>query len=194
MAVLSAPGPAFFEPAHYYLAAVDYLRFSDLLAPVMSAQARRAAAGQRLASIDDWVRPRRLAALSRELLNLDANIRWSAYARPEKGFTSKLLELAANAGCRLMLWGLESASQHVLNRMGKGTRIDEVSAVLCQAQAAGIANLVFVMFGFPGETLDESETTLAFLDAHAGALAAVSRTASSCSPTRPCWPSRHASA
>jgi hypothetical protein len=127
------------------------------------------------ALVDEMIHPRRLASLSRALIALGADIRWSAYARPEQGFTPELLGLAAQAGCRLLLWGLESASQRVLELMGKGTRIDEVSAVLRHAHAAGIANLVFVMFGFPGETLAEMEATLAFLDAHAEALAAVSK-------------------
>jgi hypothetical protein len=48
LAVLTTPGPAFYDPARYDQAAADYLRLGDLLSPVMSAQARRAALGQKL--------------------------------------------------------------------------------------------------------------------------------------------------
>lgn len=155
-----------------------YLRYREEPAALTAARLMELSqrhACRHFALVDEMVHPRRLAYLSRELIGLGADIRWSAYARPEKGFTPELLALASQAGCRLLLWGLESASQRVLDAMGKGTRIDEVSAVLRHAHAAGIANLVFVMFGFPGETVAEMEATLAFLDAHASVLAAVSK-------------------
>jgi hypothetical protein len=155
-----------------------YLRYRE--EPAELTAARLAELSQRFgcrhfALVDEMIHPKRLAALSRELIRLDADLLWSAYARPEKGFTPELLGLAAQAGCRVLMWGLESASQRVLDLMGKGTHIDDVSTVLRHAQAAGIANLAFVMFGFPGETLAELQATLDFLDAHAPALAAVSK-------------------
>jgi hypothetical protein len=155
-----------------------YLRYRE--EPAELTAARLVELSQRhgarhFALVDEMVHPRRLAALSQELLRLGADLSWSAYARPERGFTPELLALASKAGCRVLLWGLEAASQRVLDLMGKGTRIDDVSAALRHAQAAGIANLVFVMFGFPGETLAEIQATLDFLDAHAPLLAAVSK-------------------
>ncbi len=160
-----------------------YLRYREEPAELTAARLvglARLHGARHFALVDEMIHPQRLAALSRELLRLGAgqdrvDLAWSAYARPERGFTPEILDLAARAGCRLLMWGLESASQRVLDLMGKGTRIGEVSAALRRAREAGIANLAFVMFGFPGETLAEARETLAFLETHTGVLAAVSK-------------------
>ena len=61
------------------------------------------------------------------------------------------------------MWGVESASQRVLNLMRKGTRIKEAEKVLQDARHAGLMNLIFIMFGFPTETEAEFNETLNFL-------------------------------
>ena len=63
--------------------------------------------------------------------------------------------------------GLESGSQPVLDRLGKGTRLEEASAILNRLGEAGIASYVYVMLGTPGETEEDAEATLDFLGEHA---------------------------
>jgi hypothetical protein len=64
--------------------------------------------------------------------------------------------------------GLESGSQPLLDRMGKGTRVSDAPETLDHLRAAGIATYVYVMLGAPGETAEDAEATLAFLERHAG--------------------------
>ncbi len=125
--------------------------------------------------VDEMIHPRRAAALCAELTRLGADLAWAAYARPQAGFTPELLKAMRAAGCRVLLWGVESGSQRVLDLMNKGTRVEAVGRVLDDAAAAGIQNLAFVMFGFPGESEAELEETLAFLERHRHSIAALSK-------------------
>jgi hypothetical protein len=94
---------------------------------------------------------------------------WHGFARFEPelldpGFASSL----AAAGCSMLQLGLESGSQPLLDRMGKGTRVADASTILSNLARAGIAAYVYVMLGAPGETTADAERTRSFLAEHAG--------------------------
>ncbi len=94
---------------------------------------------------------------------------WHGFARFERelldpGFASAL----AAAGCAMLQLGLESGSQRLLDRMGKGTRVADASAILSNLARAGIVPYVYVMLGAPGETEIDAERTRSFLAEHAG--------------------------
>lgn len=124
--------------------------------------------------VDEMLHPERVGKISAQLLRKNAFVRFCAYARP-KGFSPGLFEKAHGAGLRLLLWGVESASRRVLDLMGKGTDPAEVKTILEGAHAAGIWNLLFVMFGFPTETSSEWHATLDFLDSCRTCAQALSR-------------------
>ena len=93
---------------------------------------------------------------------------WHGFARFERelldpGFASSL----AAAGCSMLQLGLESGSQRLLDRMGKGTRVADASAILSTLSRAGIVPYVYVMLGAPGETESDAERTRSFLLEHA---------------------------
>ncbi|MFA6148568.1 MAG: radical SAM protein [bacterium] len=94
---------------------------------------------------------------------------WHGFARFERelldpGFAAAL----AAAGCSMLQLGLESGSQRLLDRMGKGTRVTDASTILSNLSRAGIAAYVYVMLGAPGETESDAERTRSFLAQHAG--------------------------
>src|SRR3990170_3505480 len=94
---------------------------------------------------------------------------WHGFARFERELLDP--EFAASlaaAGCSMLQLGLESGSQPLLDRMGKGTRVADASAILSNLSKAGIAAFVYVMLGAPGETETDAERTLSFLSGHAG--------------------------
>ena len=117
---------------------------------------------------DNAIPPPALRSMAdrKELLG---GVSWHGFARfgrelLDPGFVAAL----AAAGCSMLQLGLESGSQGLLDRMGKGTRLEEASAILSNLSRAGIASYVYVMLGVPGETRDDAERTRAFLAAHAG--------------------------
>ncbi len=108
-----------------------------------------------------------LAARRAEL----AGLAWYGFVRFEEALgDAELVEQLAAAGCRMLQLGLESASQAVLDRLGKGTRIAIAAAVLCALQRAGIVSYVYIMFGVPDETEQDRLATLRFLEEHADAI------------------------
>jgi len=76
----------------------------------------------------------------------------------------------ARGGCRMLLFGLETASEPIMQRMAKGTEREQVSRILLQSAAAGIWNHTFFFFGFPGETLDHAQETVNFIYEHKHAI------------------------
>lgn len=106
---------------------------------------------------------RALAERAEELtgLNWFGFVRFEA-ALEDAGFVARL----AQSGCRMLQLGLESGSQAVLDRLGKGIRLDAAARILDNLAKAGIASYVYVMLGTPGETAADAELTLAFLEAH----------------------------
>ncbi len=115
---------------------------------------------------DEAITPRNLRDLS-ALLREDAEpMHWGGCVRFEKVIDKPLLENMQAGGCRMILFGLESASQAIIDHMIKGTQLEHMSRILRESGAAGIWNHTFFFFGFPGETLEDAQETVNFLFAH----------------------------
>lgn len=107
---------------------------------------------------------RELAAQRGELNGLA----WHGFVRFEKALLDpELADGLARSGCTLLQLGLESGSQRVLDRLAKGTRLEEVSRILANLARAGIGTYVYIMLGTPGETEADAELTRRFLEEHA---------------------------
>ena len=149
-------------PTHGY-ASVEPDRFPGLL---LSLSERHGAT--RFHLTDNAVPVPVLRALASRAGELEP-LRWHGFVRFEKALAEPALARGLRrAGCRMLQLGLESGSQRVLDRMGKGTRLETASAVLKNLSASGVAAYVYVLLGMPGETEGDAEETLAFLERHAG--------------------------
>lgn len=115
---------------------------------------------------DEAVTPRNLKHLSTILIERNLSINWGGCTRFEKVLSRELLEQMQRSGCRMILFGLESASQPIMDLMVKGTELNHMSRILHESAAAGIWNHTFFFFGFPGETLADAQETVNFLYAH----------------------------
>jgi len=69
------------------------------------------------------------------------------------------------AGCQTAWIGAESGSQRVLDAMEKGTRVDQIYYATRVLRASGIRVGFFLQFGYPGETRDDIQKTLAMIAA-----------------------------
>lgn len=115
---------------------------------------------------DEAVTPRNLKHLSTLLKERQADLRWGGCTRFEKVIDRPLLDQMFDGGCRMILYGLESASDPVMQAMIKGTELEHMSRILRESSEAGIWNHTFFFFGFPGETIDDAQQTVNFLYAH----------------------------
>lgn len=91
---------------------------------------------------------------------------WGGCARFEKPIVAPLLQQMYTGGCRMILFGLESASEQIMKRMVKGTQLEHMHRILNESTQAGIWNHTFFFFGFPGETIEDAQQTVNFLYEH----------------------------
>lgn len=119
---------------------------------------------------DEAITPRNLSAMSEHLANLDDPIHWCGCVRFDNALSKELLESMARGGCRMLLFGLETASETTIRRMNKGTQVEVMSRILRDSAAAGIWNHTFFFFGFPGETMEHAQETVNFVYAHQDAI------------------------
>ncbi|MBI4790513.1 MAG: radical SAM protein [Chloroflexi bacterium] len=115
---------------------------------------------------DEAMPPRTMRLLSTRLAEIGSPINWCTCARFEKVITSELLQTMARGGCRMVFYGLETASERMVKLIVKGTEGQTVSRILKEGTAAGIWNHTFLFFGFPTETIDDAQDTVNFLYAH----------------------------
>lgn len=115
---------------------------------------------------DEAITPRNLRGLSAILAEEDPDLNWGGCVRFEKVIDQPLLHAMQAGGCRMVMFGLESASQAIIDHMIKGTQLEHMSRILKESARAGIWNHTFFFFGFPGESLEDAQETVNFLYAH----------------------------
>jgi len=67
------------------------------------------------------------------------------------------------AGCAEIWMGVESGSQKVLNAMDKGLRVSDVVTAREHLGDEGIRACYFLQFGYPGETWEDIQQTIALV-------------------------------
>jgi anaerobic magnesium-protoporphyrin IX monomethyl ester cyclase len=111
----------------------------------------------------DAIRPATLAALGRELVAADLDLRFGTDLRPEPTLTPERCRELRRAGLLAAALGLESGDARVLALMDKGVTVDAAKGAARALAAAGVAVEAMVMTGFPSETLTERRATLRLL-------------------------------
>ena len=104
---------------------------------------------------------RRASAICAELVAHGPAFQWACEGRVDARGDGIFAQLAA-AGCDLVMFGIESGSQRVLDSLRKRTRLNEVEMAVAQAHRAGIGIVHgFFIVGCPDETVAEIEATFA---------------------------------
>lgn len=94
-------------------------------------------------------------------------ISWGGQGVIRAEMSPRLLQKLKRAGCGFITYGFESASQRVLDAMKKNVDMTVAARVVRDTHAAGIGQKLNLMFGFPGETEDDFQLTLDFLEENA---------------------------
>ncbi|MEI8350317.1 MAG: radical SAM protein [Candidatus Omnitrophota bacterium] len=112
---------------------------------------------------DDIISATHLCAISNALTKEKIKVYFGAITRPEKSFSHEALECIYRAGGRLLLWGVESNNERILQLMQKGTHSDDIELLLQNAAQIGFTNHCFMIVGFPTQTVQEIANDLRFL-------------------------------
>ena len=90
-------------------------------------------------------------------------IHWRAHTRVDRS-DIETLNAMKSAGCDEIGYGIESASQDVLNINKKRIKIDQARLAVKNAKAVGLKVRLFFMVGLPGETKDTSKLNIDFIE------------------------------
>ncbi|MCL4236072.1 MAG: radical SAM protein, partial [Deltaproteobacteria bacterium] len=93
-------------------------------------------------------------------------VAWGGQAIIRKEMTPEILQKMAKAGCKSIVYGMESFNDKVLRLMRKYYTQDLAKRVLTDTIAAGIEPIINIICGFPGEGIEEFEDTYNFIRDH----------------------------
>lgn len=87
---------------------------------------------------------------------------WSAYIACN-GFSSELATLMKRAGCNLAICDFDTASDSILEKVGKRHRQADIHATILAARETDLPITYSLLIGGPGETIDTLQKTTEFL-------------------------------
>ncbi len=89
---------------------------------------------------------------------------WGVFAIIRKEMEPDLLRLMKSAGCSRLMYGVESVSRPVLEKVGKVmTRGCDIEKIIRDTADAGIQVWTNFMFGLPGETEEDAQQNIDFV-------------------------------
>ncbi|MCE7973763.1 MAG: hypothetical protein DYG92_05455 [Leptolyngbya sp. PLA1] len=114
---------------------------------------------------DSFMVPLMLRALADMLNDEGLRVEWSATTMLNPRLTPHLLQSLANAGCRTLEFGLETIWTTGQALFDKIQPIEMVEQVIADTVKAGIVANINLIYGLPGESLDQARAQLHwFLD------------------------------
>jgi len=146
----------------------------DALGPWLDSVAQRFPGGAMMHLTDSALPPEHLEEVARRISEGKLPLQWHGFVRVERAFAEpELAAMLARGGCAMLQFGVETASLRLHERLGKGAGPARARQVLRATAAAGIRNHVYLLFGLPGETDEDREQTLAFVEQEADSIAAI---------------------
>lgn len=110
--------------------------------------------------VDEALPPKLLREVAEEILRRGLAVSFWGNIRFEKAYTAELCDLLAEAGMVAVSGGLEVASDRLLKLIDKGVTIQQTVEACRHLRDAGIMVHIYLMYGFPTETLQESVDAL----------------------------------
>jgi radical SAM superfamily enzyme YgiQ (UPF0313 family) len=114
--------------------------------------------------VDDHflLQPKRIEAICKGINDAGVNIQWGCEGRVDST-AQHLFPAMAKAHCRTLMFGVESGSQKVLDRLKKDQTLEQVESAVDNAKGAGIEIVHgFFVVGSPDETVEDMRATFDF--------------------------------
>lgn len=114
--------------------------------------------------VDDHflLQPKRIEAICKGVTDAGLTIQWGIEGRVDS-VAQHLFPAMANAHCRTVMFGIESGSQKILDRLKKEQTLEEVETAVKNAKKAGIEIVHgFFTVGNPDETVEDMRATFDF--------------------------------
>src|SRR5258705_1223341 len=114
--------------------------------------------------VDDQflLQPKRIQGICKGINDNDVKIEWGCEGRVDS-VAQHLFPAMAKAHCRTLMFGIESGSQKLLDRVGKDRTLAEIESAVSKAKKAGIQIVHgFFVVGNPDETIEDMNATFDF--------------------------------
>jgi len=114
--------------------------------------------------VDDHflLQPKRIEAICDGLIAMDNKIKYGLEGRVDS-VAQHLFPKLAQSGCRTVMFGIESGSQKILDRLRKEQTLEEIESAVANAKKAGIEIVHgFFVVGIPDETEEDLRATFKF--------------------------------
>ncbi|HEY7531807.1 MAG TPA: radical SAM protein [Nitrospiraceae bacterium] len=114
--------------------------------------------------VDDHflLQPKRIESICSGVMDAGLNIQWGIEGRVDS-VAQHLFPAMAKARCRTVMFGIESGSQKILDRLKKEQTLNEVTTAVGNAKRAGIEIVHgFFTVGNPDETVEDMRATFDF--------------------------------
>ncbi len=114
--------------------------------------------------VDDHflLQPKRIEAICKGVMDEGLKIQWGIEGRVDS-VAQHLFPAMAKANCRTVMFGIESGSQKILDRLQKEQTLQEVETAVRNAKKAGIEIVHgFFTVGNPDETVEDMRATFDF--------------------------------
>lgn len=114
--------------------------------------------------VDDHflLQPKRIEAICNGVIDAGLCIQWGIEGRVDS-VAQHLFPVMAKAHCRTVMFGIESGSQRILDRLKKEQTLEEVITAVKNAKKAGIEIVHgFFTVGNPDETVEDMQATFDF--------------------------------
>jgi anaerobic magnesium-protoporphyrin IX monomethyl ester cyclase len=114
--------------------------------------------------VDDHflLQPKRIEAICNGINDNNITIQWGCEGRVDS-VAQHLFPAMAKAHCRTLMFGIESGSQKILDRVRKEQTLQEVETAVVNAKRAGIEIVHgFFVVGNPDETVEDMNATFDF--------------------------------
>ncbi|MFO0697856.1 MAG: radical SAM protein [Nitrospira sp.] len=117
--------------------------------------------------VDDHfvLQPKRIEAIGNGIMDAKLSIRWGIEGRVDS-VAQHLFPAMAKANCGAMMFGIESGSQKILDRLKKEQALDQVTTAVKNAKKTRVEIVHgFFTVGNPDETIEDMEATFDFASA-----------------------------
>ncbi len=104
-----------------------------------------------------------LKELSQRIIDSGIEVYWHGFCRIDPKLNDEVLDLMYRAGCRGIIFGLETGSQKVLNLMNKKVNIKDQYHVVRNTHKHKIKVYSEILVGFPGENIFDFFLTMKML-------------------------------
>ena len=114
--------------------------------------------------VDDHflLQPKRIEAICEGIIREGITVKWGVEGRVDS-VVQKLFPLMAKANCRIIMFGIESGSQKILDRLKKQQTLEQIEVAVKNAKKSGIEIVHgFFVVGSPDETEEDMKKTFKF--------------------------------